>query len=66
MDKQSLVAERTGKAAETGKGKKQPTEQQIAERAHELFQARGGDHGRDLDDWLQAEQELSEKNGRKH
>ena len=28
----------------------------IAERAHELYQCRGCCHGRDLDDWLEAEQ----------
>jgi hypothetical protein len=66
MDKQTMVAERTGKGSETGRGKKRPSEHEIAARAHELFQARGGDHGRDLDDWLQAERELSAKNGYKH
>jgi hypothetical protein len=30
----------------------------IAARAYELFLARGGEHGRDLDDWLRAESEL--------
>lgn len=30
----------------------------IAARAHEIFQSRGGEHGRDLDDWLQAEREV--------
>jgi HSP20 family molecular chaperone IbpA len=30
----------------------------IACRAHELFTARGQEHGHDLDDWLQAESEL--------
>jgi HSP20 family molecular chaperone IbpA len=30
----------------------------IARRAHELFEARGQEHGHDLDDWLQAEYEL--------
>ena len=30
----------------------------IACRAYELFLARGAQHGRDLDDWLQAEREL--------
>ena len=30
----------------------------IAKRAHEIFQSRGGQHGHDLDDWLQAEQEV--------
>jgi Protein of unknown function (DUF2934) len=30
----------------------------IAARAYELYQARGGTHGADMDDWLQAEREL--------
>jgi hypothetical protein len=30
----------------------------VASRAHELFQARGGLHGHDLDDWLEAERQL--------
>ena len=29
-----------------------------ARRAYELFEHRGSRHGRDLDDWLQAEQEI--------
>jgi len=31
---------------------------EIARRAFEVYCARGGQHGRDLDDWLQAEREL--------
>ena len=31
---------------------------EIARRAYELFLARGGVHGRDVEDWLTAEQEL--------
>lgn len=42
-----------------------PTTDQIAQRAHEIFMARGAAHGRDLDDWLQAERELREPNGRR-
>jgi hypothetical protein len=30
----------------------------IAHRAFELFAARGGEHGHDVDDWLRAEHEL--------
>ncbi len=30
----------------------------IARRAHELFEARGREHGHDLDDWVRAESEL--------
>jgi DUF2934 family protein len=32
--------------------------EEIAERAYELFMARGGAHGQDVDDWLLAESEL--------
>jgi hypothetical protein len=35
-----------------------PTNEAIAQRAFELFVARGGEHGRALEDWVQAEQEL--------
>jgi hypothetical protein len=34
------------------------TDEAIARRAYELYQARGGTHGADMDDWLQAEREL--------
>jgi hypothetical protein len=30
----------------------------VALRAYEIYQGRGGDHGGDLDDWLQAENEI--------
>ena len=30
----------------------------IARRAYEIFQKRGGNHGADLDDWLEAERQL--------
>jgi hypothetical protein len=32
--------------------------EEIARRAFEIFLSRGGDHGRDLDDWLQAERDI--------
>ncbi len=35
------------------------TPDQIAERAYQLFEARGGQHGQDVDDWLTAERELT-------
>ena len=34
------------------------TDSDIARRAYELYLARGGEHGHDVDDWLQAEREL--------
>jgi len=36
----------------------------IARRAYELFQERGRQPGRDLEDWLRAERELKESKGR--
>ena len=37
---------------------KQPTHQEIAARAYELYVQRGRIDGYDMDDWLQAEYEL--------
>ena len=34
------------------------THEEIAARAYELFRARGGEPGHEIDDWLQAEYEL--------
>lgn len=35
-----------------------PTSEQIARRAYEIYQARGGTHGSSEQDWFQAEREL--------
>jgi hypothetical protein len=34
----------------------------VALRAYRRFEERGGEHGHDLDDWLEAERELSDGN----
>jgi len=34
---------------------------EIAQRAYDLYQARGAEDGRDVDDWLRAERELRER-----
>jgi len=34
------------------------THGQIAHRAFEIYVARGGDHGRDIGDWFEAERQL--------
>jgi hypothetical protein len=51
--------------AESGRPQAQPTTtpspDEIRQRAFELHLESGGSHGRDLDDWLQAERELKEK-----
>jgi len=38
-----------------------PSSEEIRQRAFEIHIERGGIHGCDLDDWLQAERELQEK-----
>jgi hypothetical protein len=47
--------------AEDGPREKPVPEEKIRNRAHELYQWRGEEPGRDLDDWLQAERELKER-----
>jgi hypothetical protein len=55
--------------------KKQPTtgiselqdfelEYQIRLRAYQLYEARGGEGGHELDDWLRAEEEIAKKKAR--
>jgi hypothetical protein len=39
-------------------GPKEPRIERIARRAHEIYVARGGEHGKALDDWLRAEREI--------
>ncbi len=34
----------------------------IARRAHEIYEARGGENGKALEDWLRAEQEIDAEN----
>lgn len=38
-----------------------PTPEEIRQRAFEIHIERGGIHGCDLDDWVQAERELQQK-----
>jgi hypothetical protein len=40
-------------------GVRPPAEADIRERAYQLFLARGAEPGRELEDWLQAERELT-------
>ncbi len=42
-------------------GPLEPTEELIRIRAYQLFEQRGYQHGRDVDDWLQAEAEVMGK-----
>ena len=40
--------------------RREPSEEEIARRAHELYLQRGGEHGKDVEDWVSAEKELSD------
>lgn len=44
---------------------KQPTPEQIAERAYQRYVERGGEPGREVEDWLEAERELCESQERR-
>ena len=35
--------------------------EEIARRAHQLYVQRGGEHGKDVEDWVGAEKELTDK-----
>jgi len=62
MDRPSGPPEDAGFTApsteSTGAPQERPTTEQIAQRAYEIYQARGGTEGQDIEDWLQAEREL--------
>ena len=36
-----------------------PSQEEIARRAYEIYLARGGEHGHDVEDWQRAEAELT-------
>lgn len=59
----SVVATGSGLSSLRSLAHKPPasvTEHDIACRAYDLYLARDGGHGHDVDDWLQAERELRE------
>ena len=41
-----------------------PIREEIELRAYQIYVERGGAHGQDVEDWLQAERELVEKYGK--
>jgi hypothetical protein len=41
--------------------RKEPYGEEIAHRAYELYLQRGGEHGKDVEDWVKAEKQLSEE-----
>jgi hypothetical protein len=51
--------ERIGSSEASIQESTRPSEDRIRQRAYERYQERGGDHGRDTDDWLEAEREVA-------
>lgn len=61
-----MTARQTSQTTKTKKKTLEPRDSddlvlRIRERAYELFQQRGGEHGHDLDDWLKAEAEIRKR-----
>ncbi len=59
-----MKAQRTTPTLVKAENQTEPTPEmleQIRARAHELFEQRGREQGHDLDDWLQAEAEVTQK-----
>jgi DUF2934 family protein len=52
-------ASRTPRDAQSIRERRSPSHDDVARRAYALYQARGAEDGRDVDDWLRAERELS-------
>ncbi len=44
-----------------GDGMNQEMREHIQKRAYQLFEAGGGEHGHDIEHWMQAEQEIMQK-----
>jgi hypothetical protein len=42
-------------------GHREPSREEIACRAHELYLQRGNEQGKDVEDWVRAEKELSDE-----
>lgn len=60
LEPRQAAAARNGRVAAQGR-LHEPSEEQIRQRAYEIFLARGGDHGNEQADWEQAERELRER-----
>jgi len=41
--------------------RREPAGEEIARRAYDLYLQRGGEHGKDVEDWVRAEKELSDE-----
>ena len=61
---QGRFSSSVGERAEPLANDRTISERDIARRAYEIYESRGGTDGRDVDDWLQAERELLTAQGK--
>ena len=61
MSIMSKPAEKSSPGSEPQMAEGRPTREEIELRAYEIYIERGGAHGQEAEDWLQAERELVEK-----
>jgi hypothetical protein len=54
----------TGKRVQTSRKESQNIEETVRTRAYELYEARGREDGHELDDWLRAEEEITQRKTR--
>ena len=59
-----MVREPYKKPSATTVSDPQELEERIRQRAYELYEARGRGDGQDLEDWLRAEEEITQKKAR--
>jgi hypothetical protein len=59
--RQQVPDKRPRESTERGRG--ELNWQQVARRAYQRFEARGGEHGRDQEDWFNAERDLRGSRG---
>ncbi len=63
LRKQSLGGTKQSSIAPQQTANRFPSHEEISRRAYEIYLARGGEQGREAEDWFQAERELREARG---
>jgi hypothetical protein len=57
-------ARKTSAKAASRKAPPEPKDEEVRRRAYEIYERRGSEHGRDFDDWLEAEAEVRDERHR--
>ena len=60
----SKPTEESSTGSEPRTAESSPTREEIELRAYQIYVERGGTHGQDVEDWLQAERELVARYGK--